>query len=597
MIPKLYTTSMSGNGVGCLSSIVSGVHKEERNGISELEVVYPTSGLHYADIALGAFIKAKPGPYGENQLFKIYSISKPMDGNVTVLARHISYDLAGVVVEPFTTTTCVLALQGLKEHSANQNGFTFWTDINSTAEFKVEVPSPIVSCLGGSEGSVLDVFGGEFEFDNYTVKLHSQRGRDRGVTIRYGKNLIDLTQEESCDNVYTAVYPFYKDTDGVITALPEKFVQVSGSTGTSKVLAMDFTGEFLEKPTLDELREKAKTYIRKNKIGEPKVSLEVDFAQLRDAGEYSQYQLLETICLCDTVAVYYPHLGVSGKAKCVACEYDFVNEVYNSMTLGDATSNFVTTMLNQDNITLGMINQAKSDLMIAIERATSLITGNQGGYVVLHSSTGDDKPDEILVMDTPDIHTATKVWRWNMAGWGYSSTGYNGPFRLAATMDGAINADFITVGSLSASLIKTGVLNASLIKTGILDGNLIQAGILQDNKGGKAFKFDVDKGTAYINGMFQSTDNSGKSSLVNADGALILYRNDDDGSNSMVGLKMFQGTAEGCNIDLYDYKSGKRTVSIEGGNGYGYFRVLKLWMENGTERTLYCADDGNVKWS
>lgn len=583
MIPKLYTTSMSGNGVGCLSSIISGVHKEERNGISELEIVYPVNGLHYADIALGALLLAKPGPYGENQLFKIYAISKPMDGNVTILARHISYDLAGVTVEPFRTESCALALQGLKEHSANQNGFTFWTDINSTAEFKVEVPTSLVNCLGGSDGSVLDVFGGEYEFDNYTVKLHSQRGMDRGVTIRYGKNLIDLAQEENCDNVYTAVYPFYKNSEGVVTILPEKFVKVTESSSTVRVLPLDVSSEFQEEPSLDEIREKAKTYIRKNKIGEPKVSLEVDFAQLRDAGEYQNYKLLETVCLCDTVAVYYPHLGVSGKAKCVACEYDFVNEVYNSMTLGDAASNLVTTLLNQDAITQDKINQAKSDLMIAIERATALITGNRGGYVVLHSSTGGKMPDEILIMDKPDIDTATKVWRWNMAGWGYSSTGYNGPFRLAATMEGAINADFITVGTLSASLIKTGVLN----------GNLIQAGILQDNRGGVAFRFDVEKGIAYINGTFESTDNSGKSKLSNANGAITLYRL---GGDQKIGLRMYQGTAEGCNIDLYDYKTDKRTVSIEGGNGYGYFRTLKLWTEDGGERTLYCADDGTVRW-
>ena len=150
-------------------------------------------------------------------------------------------------------------------------------------------------------------------------------------------------------------------------------------------------------------------------------------------------------------------------------------------------------------------------------------------------------------------------------------------------MDGAINADFITVGTLSANLIKTGVLN----------GNLIQAGILQDNRGGVFFRFDVESGSAYVNGTFESTDNSGKSKLSNANGAVTLYRLGDD---QKIGLRMYQGTADGCNIDLYDYKSDKRTVSIEGGNGYGYFRTLKLWAEDGSERTLYCASDGTVHW-
>lgn len=584
MIPKLYTTDMAGNGVGFLTSIVSGIHKEERNGISEVELVYPVTGLHFADICLGALLLVKPGPYGENQWFKIYQITKPMNGLVTVYARHISYDLAGVVVEPFTAVTCADALQGLKSHSANQNGFTFWTDMDKTADFAVTEPTALVSCLGGNEGSILDIYGGEYEFDNYVVKLHGARGSDRGVTIRYGKNLIDLTAEENCENVYTAVYPFYKDGEGALTTLTEKFVRVSDSAGLAKVMPLDLSSDFTEAPSQDELREAAKSYITKNKIGEPKVSLEVDFAQLRDTGEYEHYQLLETVGLCDTVGVYYPALGVSAKAKCVSCEYDFVNEVYSSMTLGEAASSMAATILGQDDVTQGLIDEASTALKTAIDRATKLITGNLGGHVLLHSSTGGKTPDEILVMDTEDITTARKVWRSNLSGLGYSATGYNGPYRLAATMEGAINADFITVGSLNASLIKVGTLN----------GNLIKAGILQDNRDGSAFKFDVANGTAYVNGVFESTDNSGQSKISNSNGAFQLYR--IEGTNLILGLRIYQGTASGCNIDLYDYKSQKRTVSIEGGNGYGYFRVLKIWDEQGDEKTLYCAEDGTVKW-
>ena len=87
----------------------------------------------------------------------------------------------------------------------------------------------------------------------------------------------------------------------------------------------------------------------------------------------------------------------------------------------------------------------------AIENATKLISGGLGGYVIIHSSTGGNHPDEILIMDTDDINTASKVWRWNKGGLGYSSTGYNGPYALAMTQDGQIVADFITTGTMSAS--------------------------------------------------------------------------------------------------------------------------------------------------
>lgn len=461
--PRYYdgTTGLQGNGVGVLRDCISCTVTEERNGAFELEMVYPITGQHYSSIKLRGLIKAKPNPYSVEQLFRVYEISRPINGQVTVYAQHISYDLSGVPVSPCTGDRASTALAALAQAAAVDMPFTLWTDLNTAADFAVAEPSSLRRMLGGVEGSILDVYGGEYEWDNYTVKLHSHRGSDRGVTIRYGKNLVDLKQEESCAEVYTGVYPYVKNSDDTLLQLPEKVVYAEGNYDYKRILTLDLSDKFDDEDnpaTEAGLREAAKEYMSANSIGTPTVSLTVSFAQLEQTEEYKGMALLERVGLCDTVHVIFAKLGVTADAKCIKTAYNVLLGRYDSVELGDARSTLADTVANIGRDTQQSIDKTKSALEQAITRATQLITGNLGGYVVLHSSTGSNQPDEILVMDTPDINTATRVWRWNLAGWGYSATGYNGPFRLAATMDGAINADFITAGTMTADLIRTGVL-------------------------------------------------------------------------------------------------------------------------------------------
>ena len=355
------------------------------------------------------------------------------------------------------------------------------------------------SILGGVDGSILDVYGGEYEWDNTAVKLHSRRGTDRGVTIRYGKNLTDLTQEENCASVYTGVYPYWVDTDHNVTQISgSPVVNVpNGNYDFVRILTLDVSQDFEDKPTDDQLRQRALAYITSNKVGVPKVSLSLSFAQLEQTAEYADMALLERVCLCDTVHVLFPRLGVSAESKCITTVYNVILDRYDKVELGDARSNLATTVADMGKTVATTVNKTRTDLERAIDRATQLITGNLGGYVVMHSSTGSDIPDEILVMDKPLISQATKVWRWNLSGWGYSSTGYNGPYRLAATMDGAINADFITTGNLNANVIKSGTLASS-------NGR---------------FAADLDNGTMTFNGgLIVDTDNF----KINSTGAVDI---------------------------------------------------------------------------
>ena len=501
--------------MGVLRDAVSCTVTEERNGAFELEMVYPITGQHYSSLALRGLILAKPNPYGEAQYFRIYKISRPINGQVTVNAQHISYDLSGIPVGPCTALNAVNALQQLKSHAAVSCDYTFWTDIQTVADFAVAVPGSLRSLLGGVEGSVLDVYGGEYEWDNTTVKLHSQRGTDRGVTIRYGKNLTDLTQI----------------TGNPVVNVPD------GQYDFVRVLTLDVSQDIKEQPTAAQLRQAALDYISANKVGVPKVSLTLSFAQLEQTVEYADMALLERVCLCDTVHVQFAKLGVSADARCIKTVYDVLLERYDSVELGDARSSLANTVADMGKTVQSTVNKTRSDLERAIDRATQLITGNLGGYVVLHSSTGADEPDEILVMDKPEIEKATKVWRWNLAGWGYSSSGYGGPYRLAATMDGAINADFITTGSLSANRIKSGTMSANLIRGGVLQStngkfvSNLDTGVTTFNGGlvvnSDNFKIGSD-GSVDITGKFTSTVSESK--CVIDDAKIEMYRKTNDGN-------------------------------------------------------------------
>lgn len=459
--PILYPSNeqqFSNNGYGVLSDCISCQVTEERNGGFELQMQHPADGIHFDQISLRNLLLAKPNPIDEPQPFRIYQVTKPIGGVATIYAQHISYDLSGIPVSPFTATSAPQALNALKSNAAVAHPFTFWTDKTTSATMRVSVPSSTRSLFGGTQGSLLDVYGGEYKYDRFLVRLYGQRGSDRGVTIRYGKNLTDLQQEENCANVYTGVYPYWSNLDGQLVQLPEKILNAQGNYDFTRILALDLSGEWQEAPTVDQLRARAQAYMQANQIGVPSVSLSISFVQLEQTEEYKDLALLERVELCDTVKVEFPAMGVSATAKCIKTEYNVLQERYSRVELGDARTNLSDTIAIQQQ----KIAQAPNKTFVqqAVDSSTALITGNKGGYVVLHSSTGGKTPDEILIMDTPDISTAKKVWRWNKSGLGYSSKGYNGPYGLAMTADGQIVADFITTGILTANIIKAGILSS-----------------------------------------------------------------------------------------------------------------------------------------
>ena len=484
MIPALYNkseTTFTHNGVGLLSEAVKATVTEERNGSYELSLQYPITGRFYSEITEGAIIKAKANETSEPQLFRIYKSSKPINGIVTYSAEHISYDLNGIPLLGFSVknATPQMALTKAIEGAALPCPFTAYSNISTLNSTEILTPCSVRALLGGQTGSLLDVWGGEYEFDNFTVKLYLHRGKDNGVVIEYGKNLKDLKQESNIAECYTHLMPYaaytVQDESGnseeKYVYLAEKVIPLTEAEdiGHNKAFIMDFSDRFgdNEEITEEKLRAKATAYAAAADLGTPKVNITVSFVQLWQTEEYKNIAPLERVKLCDTVTVRFSKLGVAATSKVIKTVYNSLQEKYESVTLGDAKSSFANTVNKQQEAIQEIKSSVKKgqaeateQLKKAIANATSLITGHSGGYVVLNPA---EKPQEILILDTPTIDEAVNVWRWNSGGLGYSSTGYNGEYSLAMTMDGAIVADFISAGILNGALLQADSVQSSAI--------------------------------------------------------------------------------------------------------------------------------------
>lgn len=470
MIPVLYppnAADFSTFGIGALTDAISCEVTEERNGLFECLLKYPITGQHYGRIAKECIIKAKPNDTAKPQAFRIYRITKPLNGIVSIYGQHISYDLANVPVMPFTTESRSPQLI-LNQLFAGDSRFTGWTDYSEAKPFSVTQPKSVRACLGGSEGSMLSKWHGEFEWDNFTIKFHTHRGQKTGVVIEYGKNLTALEQDEDNSGVYTSLLPYAvftaegAESETVVTLPEETLPIVSAEMVREKTLILDFTDRFDSGTAITEemLRAAANDYICDNPLGAAIPTVKVSFEPLWKQPEYAA--LLERVNLCDTVTIRHSALGVSVSAMVVQTVYDCLAERYLGLTLGSEKSSMITTIsevqssVNKVQTTVGRFPKL---LQTAIGNATSLITGQSGGYVVLH---GDEngQPYELLILDAPSIEEAVNVWRWNVGGLGFSHNGYNGPYETAITADGQIVADFITSGSLVANIIKAGVIQS-----------------------------------------------------------------------------------------------------------------------------------------
>ena len=333
MKPVLYAadeTAFTSNGIGVLSDCISCLVTEERNGGYELEMQYPSNGLWSEDIDVGMVIKAKANDTDAPQLFQIYDVVRSLSAAYVIKAEHISYRLSGVPLKPYSAAGVAATLAGISSHAVANVGFTFSTDFTNTTNYSFTTPRSVRSLLGGAEGSLLDLFGGEYHFNNFKVELLKARGSDNGVTIRYGKNLTELEQDVN-GAVYNGIFPFwYKENEGVV--YPNSAVAASGSYPVQCYEALDLTNDFQKKPTAAQLTARAQSLV--NGYGAPVESISLSFITLHQLKEYATIAALEHVSLCDVVHVIYDAIGVNVKTKVVKTVYNTLTELYDAIEVG-----------------------------------------------------------------------------------------------------------------------------------------------------------------------------------------------------------------------------------------------------------------------
>lgn len=468
MVPKLFSsteTQFKNEGIGRLVDARKCEVTEERNGQYELVLEYPTNGALIDQLIAGNYIWATHDSSQKPQPFQIYQTSEPLNGFVEVRAWHISYALNAIILKPFTATSCADAISKIASKSINTNPFSFWTDKSVSSAFALTVPKSVRAVLGGSEGSLLDVYGkGEYEFDKFNVKLHVNRGADRGVQIRYGKNLLSLDRQLDASNVYNAVVPYW--TDGETTVSSDTLVVKTGQTA-GRAVSLDLSEYWDEAPTTTQLTDKAQTIIDASDNYQLKENLKIDFVFLWQTEEYKDVANLQRVNLCDTVHIIYTKRNINATAKVIKVVYDTLRERYLEMELGEPRTSLYQ-QIQQDTVqTVVPMIPSRPAIQSAIDHATELISGGFGGYIK-YKYLVDGTPSEMLIMDAATEATATNIIRLNQNGIGFSTDGGT-TYANAWTIDGHLNADFITTGKIEDA-------------TGLNFWNLV-SGILHTEKG------------------------------------------------------------------------------------------------------------------
>lgn len=432
MYPILYESITSGTvpnhyGVGVLRDVLSCEVTEERNGEYELTLKYPACGKYANNLIPRAVIKAKPNYNDGPQLFRIYKVGKVVHGSFTVKARHISYDLGGFSIVTGLADTCSDALALLQNAST---GYTFSTDKTMTKSFKIYAPSSVRSWLGGKAGSILDIYGpGEYHYDNFNVQFLANRGQDRGVVIRYGTNLLKLTDTMDSSNLVTGVMAFWQSADASPITVLSNTIPTGITLDVGVIQVLDATSEYSEQPTTAQLNTYVNNYIAGHNMTNVKKNIKLDFVQLEE--------LHSRVDLCDTVRIVYEDFNLDLSAKCISTTWDVIGEKYIEAEFGEPKTNIVDTITTIAKVADSSLSEQQ--VKTIVKETVEIIIGSDGGYVFLNDKDLDGYPDELLIMNNMDINVATKIYKWDKNGLSFSSTGYTGTFNTMLDMNGHID--------------------------------------------------------------------------------------------------------------------------------------------------------------
>lgn len=450
MIPILYEKNEKqfiSNGLGRLRDAVRVEVTEERNGIYEVELDYPVNGSHFEDIICGRIIAVRHDDTDDIQPFDIYYQSKPINGLVTFRAQHISYRMAKMTVRGGAGATGIRPAFAILSNSVPTNPFTFKTDIKNTTSYfsaTATVPITVRSAIGGVEGSILDTFGGELEWDKWYVRLWKRRGTDKALTIRYGVNMVDYNDETDFSETYSHIVPYWSGNVNGKDIVRRGHVASSGKTmydGRSACVPVDLSDKFENAPTTAQIDAEAQRYLKTQDPTLPSRTISVDFVRIADTSLYEQFAPLQKCGLCDTVQVEFPMYKMSGQFKIVKTVFDVLQERFTSMELGDLS----TTLSEALGISESSPNTANLELQ-------NILLGEETNAITVNVSAGAYK--DVTQVYTKDGFYPIGIVGWSLTGSGatvsyltrcYLSSKSNG----SATLTARIHTDHTQTASVS----------------------------------------------------------------------------------------------------------------------------------------------------
>lgn len=584
------------NGIGILKDSLKCEVSEALNGELVLDMEYPITSKYIEFIINENIIKCDAG-LEEDQLFRIKHV-KPNFDTITIYGEHISYDLADNFLEDVFPQNLngAACLDWILSHTLDSHNFNSFSDIQTVSSARYVRKNPIEAIVGDLENSFVNLWGGELERNNYTIKMLNRRGHDKGYKIRYRKNLTGLDFTIDNSNIVTKIMP--QGYNGLF--LPEKYIDspLINNYPHKKVKVIEFSdvkvkenadeeeGFATAEEAYQELRRLCNLKYSEENIDKPTVNLKVDFVDLSQTTEYQDYTFLESVSMGDTIRVELDYTQV--EVRVIKTTYDALLHRYTKLELGEFKANYITD--SQKDITNTIRKETDtietSVLLQAKQNATEQLTAALGGYVY-------KTQNELFIMDTDNPNTAKKVWRWNLNGLGYSKNGINGPYELAMTQDGRIVADFITAGQMDVARIK-GLNTLAIVASQIhLEGyTTINAGFAIDEKGNMTCNNATIKGGTIRLGdgtrenptfIMQGTD--GKQAWMTTDQFFI------EGDLGNINLQ--------CDSQLGIFiggKNNKGNANLIGDDDAGIIGITHNTPTNGQQRYVDGFVDDNEAW-
>ncbi|CRQ91341.1 phage protein [Streptococcus equi subsp. equi] len=369
MIPVLYEakeTKFRTFGLGEIADAYEVRITRERNGNYSLYIKYPLDGVFASVFKEELKIKSDAGRRTKWQTFEINRVLRNSKDHIEIFARHISMRTQDIALKPFVSGSSIdaeSALEVWRDNLVGDDTFDVKSDILTLGSFNWEVDKigNARGALGGVAGSILDVYGGEYEFDNRTIILHKQMGRKAPTVLEYGRNIVSVEEERLLDGNYTSIYPYVRYTpqpkpqeeasgkphigeqeqpEEQLVTLPEFILdgQYLDLYAQRRIQMVDLSSHFNDdkkEPTVEEIRKLAQKYLKDNNVGAPKISIEVDYIDLSQTLDYQDFRVMEEVELCDIVPLYYPKFGITTETeKVVEIVYDVYTDSNHTIKLG-----------------------------------------------------------------------------------------------------------------------------------------------------------------------------------------------------------------------------------------------------------------------